>query len=141
MPILRATQVIDRPAADVFRAIVEVENFPRWNPTTKTARKVTPGPAGEGTEFELKIKGFGVVPQKLENFEDGRRVRLVPKMKMMSGGHLFVLAPQGSSTRVDHELEMTPRGLFKAMTLMVAMMGRKNLKDTADALKAYVESR
>lgn len=140
MPVLKRTQVIDRPLAVVFATIVDVAGFPRWNPTTKSARRVTSGPTGEGTTFELQIKGFGVVPQVLRGFEQDRRVTLVPQMKFMTGGHRFVLQPEGSATRVDHELEMTPRGLFKLLTPLVAMIGKKNLRDTAAALKAHLEA-
>ena len=124
----------------MFAAIIDLESVPKWNPTTKSASKRSEGPIGEGTRFDLAVKGFGVVAQQLQEFEQDRRVRIVPTMKMFSGGHRFVLTPEGDGTRVDHELEMTPRGIFKLMGPMLGGMGRKNLKDTAAALQRYVES-
>jgi len=138
--ILELSQVIDRPAADVFRAIVDVESFPRWNPTTKSAKKLSSGDAGEGTRFELTIRGFGRTIQELQGFERDRRVTLVPHIKALSGGHTFVLTPEGDGrTRVDHELEMTPRGPWKVFGPVVAMVGRRNLRQTASALKSWLE--
>jgi uncharacterized protein YndB with AHSA1/START domain len=140
MPVLKRTQMIAAPPEKVFGAIVDLEGFPKWNPTTKSARKTSDGPIGEGTRFDLQVKGFGVVPQELQEFQKDRRVRIVPTMKMFSGGHRFMLSPQGAGTRVDHELEMTPKGIYKLMGPMMGVMGRKNLKDTAASLQRYVES-
>ena len=41
----------------------------------------------------------------------------------------------GNGTR----FEMTPKGWFKLFGPMMGMMGRKNLRATAEALKAHVE--
>jgi uncharacterized protein YndB with AHSA1/START domain len=139
MATLRLTQTIDRAPADVFAAIVDLESFPRWNPTTKRARKLSAGETAEGSTFELAIRGFGTTTQELRGFERDRRVTLVPHIDAMSGGHTFVLTPQGGGTRVDHTLEMTPRGVWKVMTPFLPMIGRRNLKQTASALKAWLE--
>ena len=140
MPVLTLSQVVDRPATDAFQAIVDVESFPRWNPTTKRAKKLSPGETGEGTRFELTIRGFGRTIQELQGFERDRRVTLVPHIKALSGGHTFVLTPEGEErTRVDHALEMTPRGAWKVLGPIVAMVGRRNLEQTAAALKNWLE--
>jgi len=136
---LRLSQVIDRPADDVFDVIVDLESFPRWNPTTKSARKLSPGEPGEGTTFELAIRGFGKTVQELRGFERDRRVTLVPHFSALSGGHTFVLTPEGGGTRVDHELEMNPRGAWRVMGPLMPFLGRRNLRKTADALKAWLE--
>jgi len=47
----------------------------------------------------------------------------------------------GGRTRVDHELERIPNGVFKLMSPMMVRVGRKNLAATADALKSRVEGR
>lgn len=139
MPVIKLTQTIDRSPHDVFAAIIDVAGFPKWNPTTKSAKKFSHGATGEGTLFELEITGFGKVEQQLMEFQQDVQVKLVPHMKMMGGGHRFILTPQGTGTRVDHELEMFPKGLFVLMTPFMGMMGRKNLEATADALKRYLE--
>jgi hypothetical protein len=42
---------------------------------------------------------------------------------------------------VDHELEMIPKGAFLVLAPMMGMIGRKNPRDTANALKAHLEGR
>ena len=138
---LRLTQVIERPAEDVFAVISDAGNFGSWNPTIKSSRQLSEGPPRSGTRVEWVLAGFGKVEQELQEFEPNRRVRIVPHMKAMSGGHRFMLTREATSgTRVDHELEMTPRGLFKLMGPMMARTGRRNLKATADALKRHLEA-
>ena len=97
MALVKHTQVINRPIQEVFQTVVDVSNFPKWNPTTPSARKLSGGEIGDGTRFELEIKGFGKVEQQLREFERDRRVRIVPTMGLMSGGHRFVFTAQGAT--------------------------------------------
>jgi uncharacterized protein YndB with AHSA1/START domain len=140
MAILRMSQTINRPIEDVFRAIINVHEFPKWNPTTKKARQLTPGEIRDGTEFELHITGFGKTVQSLRGLRPNERVTLVPHIKQLTGGHTFVLTSEGDSTRVDHELEMSPRGIFKVMGPLMPIIGKKNLRTTVDALKKWLEA-
>ena len=43
------------------------------------------------------------------------------------------------ATRIDHELEMQPKGAFVLFAPMMGMIGRKNLRDTANALQTHLE--
>jgi hypothetical protein len=89
----------------------------------------------------MEVEGFGAVPQTLEEFRPNAQARYVPHFKVMSGGHRFRLTAQGERTTVDHELEMSPKGWYVLMSPLMAMMGRKNLRRTAEALKKYVEAK
>jgi uncharacterized protein YndB with AHSA1/START domain len=139
MAVAKLTQVINKPVDVVFHTVVDVANFPKWNPTTPSARKLSAGEIGNGTRFELEIRGFGKVEQELREFERNKRVRIVPSFKLLTGGHRFVFTADGVKTRIDHELEMTPRGIFKVFIPLMGMMGKKNLRDTANALQSYLE--
>ena len=139
MAVQKLTQVIRKPVEEVFGTVIDVANFPRWNPTTPSARKLTAGATGEGTQFELEIKGFGKVLQELQEFRPNQQVRIVPHFKVLTGGHRFIFTSDRNGTRVDHELEMTPKGVFKIFIPIMGMMGKKNLRDTANALQRYLE--
>ena len=139
MAIVKHIQVINKPVEEVFQTVVDVANFPKWNPTTPSARKLSAGEIGNGTRFELEIRGFGKVEQELREFERNKRVRIVPSFKLLTGGHRFIFTAEGARTRIDHELEMTPKGVFKIFIPLMGMMGKKNLRDTANALQRYLE--
>src|SRR5215472_12472040 len=139
MAIQKLTQVIDRPVGEVFSTIIDVANFPLWNPSTPNARKLTAGETREGSQFELEIKGLGKVLQELREFRPNKQVRLVSDTKMVAGGHRFILTAEGNQTRIDHELEMNPKGVFKILTPLIGMMGKKSLRDLANSLQRYLE--
>ena len=139
MTTLRRTQVIDRPVGEVFDVVVDAGNFASWNPTIKSSRKLTAGDIGAGSRFEWTMRGFGKVRQELQEFERNQRVRMVPDMRSISGGHRFIFTELGNQTRVDHELEMTPKGALKLLTPVMRIVGRSNLRRTAEALQRYLE--
>ena len=74
-------------------------------------------------------------------FEPNKRFRIVIKTRSLEGGHRFLFTGEGDRTRVDHELEMNPKGLFKLFSPMMGMIGTKNLRATANALQKYIEGR
>ncbi|SRR5713101_1040359 len=139
MAVFTLTQVIDRPVEDVFNTVIHVEEFPRWSSQNPSARRLTDGEIGGGSRFEMEIKGFGMVLQELQEFESNRRVRIVPHIKTLAGGHRFTFTNVGGKTQVDHELEMTPKGVYRLLTPIISFMGKKNLRMTAQALKTYLE--
>ena len=84
MAVVKRTQVINKPVDVVFQAVVDVANFPKWNPTTPSARKLSAGEIGDGTRFELEIRGFGKVQQELHEFDRNKQVRPVPSFKLLA---------------------------------------------------------
>ena len=140
MATYKCSQEIDRPVADVFRTASHLEDYPKWSPQNPSARRVSNGEVREGSTFVMEIKGFGMVPQTLREFEQNRRVMVVPDIKQLSGGHRFVFTDLGQGrTRIDHELEMNPKGIFKLMMPVMWYTGKKNLHITIDALKRHLE--
>ena len=139
MAIITRSQVIRAPVGKVFDTIADGGNFAAWNPTIRASRRLDSGEIGDGTRFEWDLRGFGKVIQELQEFSRPGRVRIVPRIKTLEGGHRFILAAQGDSTRVDHELEMRPKGAFLVFAPMMGIIGRKNLRDTANALQAHLE--
>ena len=113
MAILTLTQVIERPVEDVFDAVIDAGSSASWNPTIRRSRQLTRGAPTDGSRFEWELRGFGRVRQELQEFERNRLIRIVPEIRSLSGGHRFRLTDLGGSTRVDHELEMTPKGAFR----------------------------
>jgi uncharacterized protein YndB with AHSA1/START domain len=140
MAVIRLTQEIDRPVADVFATVVDGGEFASWNPTVDRSRRLTPGQIGDGTRFEWKLRGFGNVDQELQEFEPNRQVRIVPHHRSLAGGHRFRFTDLGGRTRVEHELEMQPRGVFVLLAPLMKFVGGRNLRATAAALKQRVES-
>src|SRR5262245_23748935 len=139
MAVIKRIQVIDKPVEQVFETVLNVAHFPKWNPTTPSARKLSPGEIGEGSRFEVEIRGFGKVPQGLREFEANKRERLVSSHTCLIGGDGIISTTQGSGVPIDHEVEMTPKGFVKIFSPFMGMIGARNLRATANALQRYVE--
>jgi uncharacterized protein YndB with AHSA1/START domain len=139
--VIRAVQLIQRPIDEVFSVIAEAGSFARWNPTILSSRRISEGESRLGSTFEWRLRGFGRVVQEFGEFERNRRIRIVPCMKSLEGGHRFTFTAEGNGTRIDHELVMVPKGWFRLFSPLMAMVGRKNLRDTIEALRGHLESR
>jgi uncharacterized protein YndB with AHSA1/START domain len=102
-PFFKMSQTIGRPVGEVFETATRLDEFPRWSPRNPWAQKLTPGEIGEGTRFQMGIKGFGKVTNELREFERDKRVMVVPLIKMFDGGHrgsspTSAMARRGSTT-------------------------------------------
>jgi len=141
MAVIKAVQLIQRPIDEVFSVIAEAGSYAKWNPTILSSRTMNEGELRLGSTFEWRLRGFGRVVQQFGEFEKNRRIRIVPRMKILEGGHRFTLTAQGNGTRIDHELVMLPKGWFRLFSPLLAMIGRTNLRDTTEALRRHLESR
>jgi len=139
--LITRTQVIDRPVEEVFATVVDAGDYAAWNPTVKASRRVSEGEIGEGSRFEWELRGFGKVIQEFQEFKRNEQVRIVPQLKSLAGGHRFRFAAEGDATRVDHELELVPKGIFRLFAPLMARTARNNLRETAEALQRRVERR
>jgi hypothetical protein len=65
---------------------------------------------------------------------------VTPISPMFSGGHRWIFSDlDDGSTKIDHELEMRAKGIFKLMWPMMRANGRKTVIQTTEALKRYLE--
>ena len=139
MALVTHTQVIDAPIERVFGTVIDAGNYAAWNPTVAASRRLDEGELRNGSRFEWRLKGLGAVIMEFQEFERNARVRIVQQIRWLSGGHRFLISTEGRGTRINHELEMVPRGLLRLLGPMITWNGRRNLRLTADALKSYIE--
>ena len=139
MPTIIRSQTIRRPASEVFRVVADIPGFAEWNPTIQSSRLLSEGEVGDGTRFEFGIRGMGKQQLEVTRFERDRSIRFEPRSGMMDGGHLFTLSDDGQGTRLDHELVLRPKGVFRLCSPLMAMMAKRSLRKTADALQERVE--
>jgi uncharacterized protein YndB with AHSA1/START domain len=140
-PYFSMSQTIRRPVAEVFDAVIRLDEFPKWSTRNPSGKKLTEGPIGDGTRFQLGVKGFGRVTMELREFVADKRVMVRPLSRMFEGGHRWSFSDDGNGgTRIDHELEMRVKGAFKPMAPLIRANGKKNLLDTTADLQGYLES-
>jgi hypothetical protein len=141
MALITHTQVINAPIDRAFATVIDVGNYAAWNPTIAASRRLDEGEPHDGSRFEWQLKGFGTAILEVQEFERNACVRFVLQTKSYFGAHRFRFSAQSHGTRIDHELEMMPRGLLRLLGPMITRNGRKNLRKTAEALQTYIEGR
>ena len=135
------SQTIRAPVDRVFQIAVQLDEFPAWSPHNSWARKLTEDEVGKRTRFEMGIKGFGKITNELREFEPNRRVIVAPIIRMLSGGHRWLLTDLGGhTTLIDHKLELDARGIFLPMQPLLRANGKKTIRVTAAALAQNLES-
>jgi ligand-binding SRPBCC domain-containing protein len=139
MALITRTQFIKKPVDEVFAVVADGASWADWNPTVRASRRLDAGPIGNGARFEWELRGVGKVVQEFQEFEPNTRVRFVTHVKTIKGGHLFRFSTEGEQTRIDHEVEIRPKGVFLLFAPMMGLIGRKDLRDTANALQAHLE--
>ena len=137
--VITHTQVINKPVEEVFDLLADAGSYAEWNPTIRSSRWLDDPPHGNGARFEWGLRGLGKVVQELGEFEPLVQLRIVTDLKPVKGGHRFHLTANGDATRIDHELEVTPRGIFRLLGPMLVRNGRKSLRDTANAISTHFE--
>jgi uncharacterized protein YndB with AHSA1/START domain len=139
MAVITRTQVINKPVEEVFDLLADAGSYAKWNPTIRSSRWLDDPPHGNGARFEWGLRGLGMVVQELREFEPHVQLRILTDLKPVKGGHRFRLTANGDTTRIDHELEITPNGIFRLFAPMLVMNGRKNVRDTANAINTHFE--
>ena len=139
MPTTTLSQTIEAPAGEIFAVVSDVAAYEQWNPTITGSRLLSDGEVADGTRFEFAIQRMGAQEMEVTNFEAGRSIRFEPRSGMMEGGHRLTLSEEGGRTRLDHELVMRPKGVFRLLSPLMGIMGKRNLRKTADALAVRVE--
>jgi len=137
--VITRTQVINKPAGEVFDVLADLGSWAEWNPTIRSSRWVDDQPHGNGARFEWGLRGLGKVVQELGEFKPHVHLRIVTDLKPVKGGHRMRLTGNGDATRIDHELEITPNGIFRLFAPMLVMNGRRNLRGTANAISTHFE--
>jgi carbon monoxide dehydrogenase subunit G len=133
---------VRRPPEEVFAALADLEQAPRWVPDLVSVEKQTPGPVGVGTRYSEVVRmGEKVSEAELEVTEhDPPRVFA----HRGQGGPArftarFTLTPDGEGTRVAHAYTVQLSGFAKLLTPVVARWIRKNAETAAEGLRRSLE--
>jgi len=136
--------VINRPVAEVFAVLENLENDLKWRTEWVDARKTSDRPIGIGTRFSLFAKAFG---RRIETVYE--TIQYEPNRtaawKAMSGPLPLTfqrtLEPIDGGTRLTIRYEADLRGFFKLiMPLLAGSVTRQHAGDLRK-LKELMEAR
>jgi uncharacterized membrane protein len=135
---------VNRPAAEVFAYLTNVETLPEWQASVVAARRVTDGPLAPGARF---VEARSLLGHKVEStievteFDPDRRFSL----RVVSGPVPFrvthTLDEIGGATRLRVEGEGEPHGAARLAGPFVARRARQEFERDFSRLKTLLESR
>ncbi len=141
MAYCRATIEVPRPIDEAFEYLADFSNAAKWDPGVISARKITRGPIGRGTEFEIVSRFLGrdvrlryratqVDPPSRLVFEGGARtLRLVDTIS---------LEKSAKGTRITYDANLALEGIFYLadlpLHLIFQWIGRKAIGGLERAL-------
>ena len=120
-PAGKATRLIERrwvarPQHEVFAYTADFSNIQHWDPGVVSSRKVTNGPVGVGTRYEVEVRfGSGTTPMiyEITIYEPDRRVVLVGSGEKLHATDEIRFASHDNMTVIDYTADLGFRKFFR----------------------------
>jgi hypothetical protein len=122
---------VERPLADVFDYVADLDNEPRWNPDASNVKRQTPGPIGLGTVYEEDFKRIGHYVTTIDVYERPRELGFDARNPRTDARVHFRFAPNGeAATDVSSVVELTMKGVMRVFEPLMAPMIRKQIENS-----------
>lgn len=135
---------VNRPPAEVFPFVGDLEKAPQWVPDLVSVTKVTEGGVRVGTRYDEVVKmGKSTAPAELEvtEYEPDRLFAHTGEGGPSRFTGRFLLEPDGEGTLITHSYSVKMTGLYKLLSPFVNSWVRKNGRAGMQNLKRIIESR
>lgn len=143
MPRITGEIDIARPVEVVFDYVADQRNEPKYNPTMLRSEKLTDGPIGVGTRFRASaISGRRHVDMHIEviEYERPRMLRSTTVMAAADVEGTMTFQELDHGTRMRWSWSLTPKGVTRLLTPLIAVMGRREERRIWTGLKRHLES-
>jgi hypothetical protein len=142
---LPASQVIERPPAEVFRFVAtdHFQNHPKWDPAVASIIKTSPGPIGVGTTARLVRTDRG---RRVEGSMEVTEYQPVSSFTEVSRFGPFTLHARATfepvapaSTRLELVIDTHARGAIRLLLPLMKGTFRKTMARSLRSIKEQVE--
>jgi len=138
-----ASIVIDRPVGQVFTALVDSKNQPKWDTGLLEACITPDRPVGIGTRITEVRKLMGRTSENTgEVIEVEPNARITRKSidgSMMVVGTI-TFAPTPGGTKVNWKWYLQPKGIYALVGSMIANTMKKGSENSLRGVKGLLES-
>jgi len=135
--------VIERPAKDVFAALVDVDRAPDWNPGVTEVRRTGDGPIEVGSIIVYVGRFLG---RNFESHSQCTEYVVGEKFTSKSASGPFDLEVANYLESVDDGTKLTTvyrgesKGFFKLAEPVVVRLAKKQFETASENLKALLEA-
>jgi hypothetical protein len=143
---LSASQVIERPPAEVFRFVAteHFHNHPKWDPAVTSITKTSPGPIGVGTTARLVRTDRG---RRVEGSMEVTEYQPVSRFTEVSRFGRFTLHARATlapvapaSTSLELVIDTRARGAIRLLLPLMRGTFRKTMARSLRVIKEQVEA-
>jgi hypothetical protein len=143
---LSASQVIQRPPAEVFRFVAteHFRNHPKWDPAVTSITKTSPGPIGVGTTARLVRTDRGRRVEGSLEVTEYQPVSSFTEVSRFAGFTLHaratfaLVAP--ASTSLELVIDTGARGAIRLLLPLLRGTFRKTMARSLRIIKEHVEA-
>jgi hypothetical protein len=128
---------VRRPQPEAFEYTADFSNIEDWDPGVVASRKITEGPIGVGTRFEVEVEfGAGTTPMTYEItvYEPDHRVVLVGDGKKLHAVDEIAFASHDNMTAIDYTADLTFHNFFRFIRPLMGPILRRVGRDAVDGL-------
>lgn len=139
MPYTEVAIDIDAPPEKVWEVITDIERWPGWTKSVRSASLTTDGPFGAGTAARLDLAGGPPSEWTVTEIEEGRMFTWESKAPGVHSVASHVIEPREGGSRV----KLWARNSGWLATLLgpyLSRVGRRNLKWESEGLKQRCEA-
>jgi uncharacterized membrane protein len=140
MAYIEHTVRIDRPPAEVWRTLADVERWAEWTKTVRSIERRSGAGFAVGSTYRVAQPGLAPATWRITRIETGRvfdwETRPFPGTRVV-GSH--ALAAEGDATRVTLSIRSEGPLAFLLVPVLVPM-SRRNLPIEAEGLKQRSEA-
>lgn len=136
---LHETRLIHRPQQEAFEYTSDFSNLASWDPGIAESKKVTDGPVGVGSRFDV-IVSFGAtklpMTYEITEYVPNERVVLVGKGDTLEAIDEITFEPRegGSLTLVDYTADLRFQNFIKYVTPLMSPILKRVGERAVDGL-------
>ncbi len=141
MTLLHETAEVRRPIEEAFAYVSDFTTTTEWDATAIRARKLTPGPLGIGTEFEVECSlpiGSVKLHYRIDTLKPNYLIELEGRCKFFTVRDSISFSPSRGGTRIDYQAKFDFNPLLKPLVSLskagLEKMGRESVAGLARAL-------
>ncbi len=133
---------VARPPAQAFAYVADFSNAAEWDPGIPEARKVSDGPVGQGSEFEVvalfrgKRQRFHYV---VTAFEPERRLVLTGEGEKAASVDEITFEPTEAGTRIVYVADIRLKGIARVAEPLLAQTMNRMADDALAGLKSVLD--
>jgi uncharacterized protein YndB with AHSA1/START domain len=134
--------VIERPPADVFGFLADLENIPRWNYAISETRKTSTGPVGVGSTYAQtrEVPSHGQEELVVVAYEPNTRLIIEGTLAGLPAKIEYSLIELGGRTELDNRIDLKLKGPLRFAAGIAVGRVRSAVETNLFELKRLIEA-